>query len=160
MSTSVRLARSDDVGFIDALGLQTALDTVSPIRSMSRRAAEEAYRRLVSFCRERVGTVTFIAESDGDRAGFLILVTDLPDDVSQTAQAFVAYVAVDERHRNRGVGRALIRAARAEGLRRKLPHLSLMVSAENALAQKLYESEGFMPERILMTAALRPEPQA
>ena len=158
MATSVRLARNEDAGFIDALGSQTALDTVSPIRSLSRRAAEDAYRRLMSFCRERTGTVTFVAERDGDRAGFLILVTDLPDDVSQTPQAFVAYVAVEPRHRNHGVGRALIQAARAEGLRRKLPHLSLMVSAENTLAQRLYESEGFMPERILMTSALRREP--
>src|SRR5579872_4455106 len=83
MATSVRLARSDDLAFIDALGMQTALDTVSPIRSLTRHAAEQAYQRLVSFCRERTGTVTFVAECEGRPAGFLILVTDLPDDVSQ-----------------------------------------------------------------------------
>ncbi|HXW51389.1 MAG TPA: N-acetyltransferase [Candidatus Acidoferrales bacterium] len=154
MTTTVRLARSDDLAFIDALGLQTALDTVSPIRALSRKAAENAYQRLVAFCRERAGTVTFVGERDGQRAGFLMLVTDLPDDVSQKPQAFIAYIAVATEHRNHGVGRALVRAARAEGLRRKLPHLSLMVSADNALARGLYESEGFMPERILMTSKL------
>jgi len=160
MATSVRLARSDDLAFIDALGMQTALDTVSPIRSLTRHAAEQAYQRLVSFCRERTGTVTFVAECEGRPAGFLILVTDLPDDVSQTPQAFVAYVAVEAEQRNQGIGRALIRAARAEGLRRKLPHLSLMVSADNALARELYESEGFLPERILMTSVLKEGQQA
>lgn len=160
MATSVRLARSDDLAFIDALGMQTALDTVSPIRSLTQQAAEQAYQRLVSFCRERTGTVTFVAEHDGRRAGFLILVTDLPDDVSQTPQAFVAYVAVEAELRNIGIGRALIQAARAEGLRRKLPHLSLMVSADNALARELYESEGFVPERILMTSVLKEGPKS
>jgi ribosomal protein S18 acetylase RimI-like enzyme len=155
MATRVRLARSDDVEFIDALGLQTALDTVSAVRNLSQLVAREAYRRLVSFCRERSGTVTFIGEHDSQRAGFLILVTDLPDDVSQEPQAFVAYVAVVPEHRREGVGRALLRAAVAEGLRRNLPHVSLMVSADNPSAQALYESEGFVPERTLMTRALQ-----
>ncbi len=150
---SVRLARNDDWDFIDALGMGTALDTVSPVRGLSRSAAERAYQRLVSFCREHRGTVTFLGERDGHRAGFLILVTDLPDDVSQIPQAFIAYVAVAEDQRGHGVGRALIRAAVAEGLRRNLPHVSLMVSADNSSARSLYESEGFLPERLLMTRA-------
>jgi ribosomal protein S18 acetylase RimI-like enzyme len=154
MATRVRLGRNDDREFIDALGLETALDTVSAVRNFSAQTAADAYQRLVSFCRERPGTVTFVAERDGRRAGFLILVTDLPDDVSQQPQAFVAYVAVIPQCRREGVGRALIQAALAEGKRRKLPHVSLMVSADNAAARLLYESEGFMPERVLMTRAL------
>jgi ribosomal protein S18 acetylase RimI-like enzyme len=158
MATRVRLARGDDVEFIDALGLKTALDTVSAVRNLSPQVAHEAYRRLVSFCRERSGTVTFVGERDSQRAGFLILVTDLPDDVSQEPQAFVAYVAVVPEHRREGVGRALLQAAVAEGLRRNLPHVSLMVSADNPSARALYESEGFVPERTLMTRALQREP--
>jgi [ribosomal protein S18]-alanine N-acetyltransferase len=158
MPPRVRLARNDDLEFIDALGLETALDTVSAVRNFSSQAAADAYRRLVSFCRERSGTVTYIAEQDGRRAGFLILVTDLPDDISQEPQAFVAYVAVVRELRREGIGRALIQAALAEGQRRKLPHVSLMVSADNAIARSLYESEGFLPERILMTRAIALEP--
>jgi len=154
MTTTIRLARNDDLAFIDTLGLQTALDTVSPVRGLTRSAAEHAYQRLVSFCRERAGTVTFVGERDNQRAGFLMLVTDLPDDISQRPQAFIAYVAVAEEHRDHGVGRALIKAAIAEGLRRRLPHVSLMVSAENPTARLLYESEGFLPERLLMTKGL------
>jgi ribosomal protein S18 acetylase RimI-like enzyme len=89
------------------------------------------------------------------RAGFLILLTDVPDDVTQTPQAFVAYVAVLTPARGQGIGRALIRAATSESRRRRLPHISLMVSAHNAAARSLYESEHFMQERILMTRPLQ-----
>ena len=158
MATSVRPARDDDRGFIDALGKQTALETVSPIRGMSRREAENAYDRLVAFCRERPGTVTFVAETDGRPSGFLIFVTDIPDDVTQLPQGFIAYVAVAQDQRKHGVGRTLVQAAVAEGLRRKLPHVSLMVSAENVIARSLYESELFAPERTLMTRRLEANP--
>ena len=154
MSTSVRPAREDDRTFIDALGAATALETTSSVRSLTQSDAEQAYVRLVRFCRERPGTVTLVAESEGRCAGFLILLTDVPDDILQRPQAFVAYVAVSQAERGHGIGRALIRAAIAEGQRRGLTHLSLMVSADNPVALRLYESERFEHERILMTRPL------
>jgi ribosomal protein S18 acetylase RimI-like enzyme len=150
MPVNVRLARGEDQGFIEALGLETALETVSPVRAVTKHDADQAFRRLVAFCRERAGTVFLLAETNGQRAGFLILLTDVPDDVTHMRQAFVAYVAVRSEDRGRGVGRALIQAAIAEGERRNLPHISLMVSANNVAARALYESEHFLHDRILM----------
>jgi ribosomal protein S18 acetylase RimI-like enzyme len=157
MTISVRTARDDDKSFIESLGQETALQTVSPVRAVEQAVAEQAFRRLMAFCRERPGTVFFIAERAARRAGFLILLTDVPDDVTQMRQAFVAYVAVRAEDRGSGVGRSLIRAAIAEGQRRKLPHISLMVSADNATARTLYGSEHFQHDRILMTRPLAAE---
>jgi ribosomal protein S18 acetylase RimI-like enzyme len=154
MSISVRRARDDDRSFIETLGIETALQTVSPVRALNQKVAEHAYHRLMKLCEERPGTVIFLAENQERRAGFLVMLTDMPDDITQNDQAFIAYVAVVPEQRGRGVGRALLQAAIAEGLRRELPHLSLMVSAENAEAKALYESENFVPERILMTRPL------
>jgi ribosomal protein S18 acetylase RimI-like enzyme len=156
VTVRVRPARPDDTAFIDALGLATALDTVSPVRAMTEKTAEASLRRLTAFCRERSGTVTLVAEQDGERAGFCILLTDVPDDITQQPQAFIAYLAVRAQDRGRGAGRALLREAIAEGERRGLPHISLMVSAQNDAARALYESEHFMPERVLMNRPLRP----
>lgn len=155
MSVRVRPARPDDSNFIEVLGLATALDTVSPVRSISRPSAEAAFRRLLAFCNDRPGTVLLVAERDDTPAGFLIMLTDLPDEVTQERQAFVAYVAVREAERSRGVGRALMQAAIAEGQRRQLPYISLMVSAANQSARALYESEHFMNERVLMSRPLQ-----
>lgn len=160
MTICVRLARDDDQSFIDALGIQTAVETLSPLRAVADAVAEQAYKRLIAFCRGRSDTVTFVGEADGRRAGFLIMLTDVPDDVTQMPQAFVAYVAVLALERGRGIGRALVQAAEAESRRRKLPHISLMVSADNSAARSLYVSEHFMQERILMTRPLRDEASA
>lgn len=154
MSVRVRAARPDDSSFIEVLGLATALDTVSPVRDISRPAAEAAFRRLLAFCNDRPGTVSLIAERANVPAGFLILVTDMPDEITQERQAFVAYLAVQENDRGRGVGRALLDAAIAEGQQRHLPYISLMVSADNVAARALYESEHFMNERVLMCRPL------
>ena len=154
MSVNVRLARGEDQSFIDALGLETALETVSPVRAITKHDADQALRRLLAFCRDRAGTVFFVAETGGQRAGFLILLTDVPDDVTRMRQAFVAYVAVRSEDRGNGIGRALVQAAIAEGQRRNLPHISLMVSANNVTARGLYESEHFLHDRILMSRPL------
>jgi ribosomal protein S18 acetylase RimI-like enzyme len=150
MSVNVRLARGEDQAFIEALGFQTALETVSPARAVTKHDADQALKRLLAFCRDRVGTVFLVAEIGGQRSGFLILLTDVPDEVTHMRQAFVAYLAVRSEDRGHGVGRALIQAAIAEGRRRNLPHISLMVSANNVTARALYESEHFMHDRILM----------
>lgn len=150
---SVRHARPDDQSFISELGRETALDTISAIRKISPDTAIQSFQRLLDFCRERFGSVTFIAEQDGHRGGFLILLTDVPDDPTQLPQGFIAYVAVEPHRRGQGLGRALLRAAEFEAQQRHLPHLSLMVSSHNR-ARSLYEREGFQDERTLMTKIL------
>ena len=80
--------------------------------------------------------------------------TDIPDDVTQREQAFVAFMAVAEPLRGTGIGKALMRHAETEARRLGLPHLSLMVSADNVGARRLYAGEGLVEERMLMTKAL------
>src|SRR5579863_9040027 len=99
----------------------------------------------------RPGTVDLIAAADGERAGFLLLLTDVPDEVTQQQQAFVAFMAVAEPFRRMGVGGALLAAAQTEAERFGLTHLSLMVSADNAAARSLYAAHGFAEERLLLT---------
>ena len=50
-----------------------------------------------------------IAERDGERVGFLLLLYDMPDEVTLTQQAFVAYTAVEPH------ARGARRGARAAG---------------------------------------------
>jgi len=45
MSVNVRLAHGEDQAFIEALGLQTALETVSPARAVTKHDADQALRR-------------------------------------------------------------------------------------------------------------------
>jgi ribosomal protein S18 acetylase RimI-like enzyme len=151
VSIEVRRAQPEDDDFIAALGSSCAASSVSAVRPVPDATAALSFQRLLTFCRERPGTVELVAELDDVPAGFLLLLTDIPDDVTQEDQAFVAYMAVEAAMRRRGVGSALIRTADVEARRLGLPHLSLMVTAENAGARRLYASNGFSEERVLMT---------
>ena len=147
----MRRAAPDDDAFITALGSSCATTSISRLRHVNADTAARSFRQLLMFCRERPGTIDLIAAVEGERAGFLILLTDVPDEVTQTDQAFVAFMAVAEPLRRSGVGRALLAAAENEAGRLRLPHLSLMVSADNAGARALYAREGLVEERLLLT---------
>ena len=150
----VRRARADDRAFIESLGAQSADTSISRVRPADRAAVVASFQRLMEFCRDRTGAATLIAEDAGRRLGFLILLFDVPDEVTRQRQAFVAYMAVAPGVRRSGAGRALLAAAEEEARRLGLPHLSLMVSNDNAAARKLYHSAGFVDERTLMTKPL------
>jgi ribosomal protein S18 acetylase RimI-like enzyme len=151
VAIEVRRGLPDDDDFIAALGSACAPSSISSVRPVAESTAALSFTRLLAFCRERPGTVDLIADLDGVRVGFLILLTDIPDDVTQEEQAFVAYMAVEAAARRRGVGTELIRAAQTEARRLGLPHVSLMVTAENDAARGLYADAGFSEERVLMT---------
>lgn len=58
-------------------------------------------------------------------------------------------LAVADRARGRGVGRALLRAACDEARRQGALRITLRVLAHNAPARALYEAEGFVVEGVL-----------
>jgi ribosomal protein S18 acetylase RimI-like enzyme len=98
--------------------------------------------------------VTLIAERGGERVGFLLLLDQLPDEVTLRPQAFVAYMAVEPCARGTGVGAALLAAAENEARRRLLPYMALMVTEENEAARRLYERAGYRTERRLLCKPL------
>lgn len=149
----VREGLKSDWPFVIDLGRRTANDSASPLRNASADAVQASYDRLLTFV-FRQSHVLLIAEDQGRPAGFLIMMDSLPDEVTMTPQAFIAYMAVEPPARNRGVGRALLAAAEAEARERKLPILSLMVTDANRAALALYESSGFGVERRLMCKIL------
>ena len=85
----------------------------------------------------------------------MLLLDDLPDDVTAMPQGFVAYMAVEPVARGgAGIGTALLTAAEDEARRRGLPYMALMVTDENAPARALYDRAGYVTERRLLCKAL------
>lgn len=153
MSVAVRPQRDADRAFVQDLARRTARVSLPAHRSAADAVLDLAVAQLLDSLDGREHSA-FVAESQGRRAGFLLLLEDLPDEMTMMPQAFVAYMAVEPEFRRRGVGRALLAAGEEEARRRGLPFVTLMVSEENAPARELYERCGYVTERRLLCKPL------
>lgn len=143
-----------DRAFVLDLGRRTAIDSVSALRAAPPQLVDASYERLVDFAFDG-SYVLLIAENDVDGpVGFCLMLDTLPDEVSGLPQGFVAYMAVDPNARRQGIARALLGAAEAAARERKLPHVALMVTEDNAPARELYAQAGYITERRLMCKTL------
>jgi len=148
-----KAAGAHDDAFVRDLGRRTLASSISSLRPARIGAVAAAYDRLLETVAAQPH-VSLVAECDGQRAGFALLLDDLPDDVTGLPQAFLAYMAVEPEFQRRGVGAALLRAAEDEAKGRGLPYMAFMVTEENAAARQLYERAGYATERRLLCKAL------
>jgi ribosomal protein S18 acetylase RimI-like enzyme len=149
----IRDATEADGSFIATLGRRTAMDSVSALRRPQPPAVLENFEKLLEIVASREH-LALVAERDGARAGFILVLDSLPDEVTGEDQAFVAYMAVEPAYRGAGIGSALLSRAEDEARRRGVPYMALMVTEENAAARALYDRAGYRVERRLMCKTL------
>lgn len=152
-AVAIRPGTVRDRAFVVDLGRRVSPTSVSSLRFALQPLVEGAYERLVEYVLGRDHDI-LVADVDGAPAGFAMLIYDLPDEITLTEQAFVAYMAVEPRQQRRGIGRALLAAIEERARERGLPYISLMVTEENAAARELYDAAGFITERRMMTKVL------
>ncbi len=152
-SATVRHGVLGDRHFIRDLAHRSAESSVSAVREADRDDVLESFDRLAEFVYGRRHEA-LIAEWRGERVGFLLLLYDVPDEVTLTRQAFVAYTAVEPHARGRGIGHALLLAAEEHAREAGLHYVSLMVTDDNAPARALYDRAGFVTERRMLTKVL------
>lgn len=153
LSLRIRAASAQDRAFIETLGKRTAMDSVSSLRRVEPQAVLTNFERLLEIV-DRREHVALVAELDGVRAGFMLALNSLPDEVTGDDQAFVVYMAVERTLRGAGIGSALLERAEDEARKRGAPYMALMVTEENAAARALYERAGYRTERRLLCKAL------
>lgn len=149
----VRPGLPSDRPFVEDLGKRTIGDSVASFRSFNESMVEASYDVLVDFV-FRQSHAFFVAQVDGERTGFVLMLDTMPDEVTRMPQGFVAYMAVEPSHRRDGIASRLLAAAEDEARRRGLPYMGLMVTEENAAARALYERAGYLTERRLLCKPL------
>lgn len=129
------------------------MSSVASLRPAREQDVSAAFDRLYEIVQNQ-SHVALVAERDGERLGFILLLDGLPDEVTLLPQGFVAYMAVKPGARGEGVGAALLAAAEDEARRRLLPYMALMVTEENEAARRLYDRAGYRTERRLLCKPL------
>jgi ribosomal protein S18 acetylase RimI-like enzyme len=142
-----------DYAFVRELGRASVMSSVGNLRQTTPGLAIAAFDRLDEIVKAQ-SHVAFVATEEGRRVGFVLLLDELPDEVTLTAQGFIAYMAVNPERQGAGIGAALLAAAEDEARRRGLPYMALMVTEENAVARRLYERAGYGTERRLLCKTL------
>jgi N-acetylglutamate synthase-like GNAT family acetyltransferase len=131
MEVTIRDARADDVvamtALVGQLGYPTSADAVS---ERSARLERSPADRLV------------VAELDGEVVGLACLHESLSVEYDEPA-AKLSAIVVDERHRRRGVGEALVREMEAEARRRGCCLIFLTTAERRAGAHAFYRRLGF-----------------
>ena len=150
---AIRTGGAADRAFVERLGKRTVMDSVPVARKPDPSDVLHSFDRLLAIV-DRQSHVSFIAERDGVPIGFLLLLDDLPDEVTSEPQAFIAYMAVERGERGQGVGSMLLRAAEDAARQKGLPYVTLMVTEDNGAARALYDGAGFTTERRLLCKRL------
>jgi len=117
-------------------------------------AQRKAVDDMVSTLTDRLATEGhgfYVVEVDGEAAGWL-WVAERPGMAGQ--QLWIYEVRVDERHRGKGLGRALMEFAEEEAHRRGLPQVGLNVFGGNEVARNLYRSLGYFESAVFMVKPL------
>lgn len=147
-------AGAQDDAFVEDLGRRTVMSSVAAFRRAPAASVYAAFDRLIGITRGQSNVTLIARNDDGQRVGFLMMLDEMPDEVTAMPQAFIAYMAVEPNARGNGVADALLEAAEAEARRRGLPYVTLMVTEDNAAARALYERAGYFTERRLLCKVL------
>jgi ribosomal protein S18 acetylase RimI-like enzyme len=156
MEVTIRFGTSSDRPYVLDLGRRTIESSKSAVRPAGASGLddlENGYERLAAFVFGRSHAL-LIAESALEKIGFLVLLDDIPDEVDNASQAFIAYMAVESHVRRQGVGKRLLDEAERIARERNLPALALMVTEGNGPARELYAQAGFATERRLLVKVL------
>jgi ribosomal protein S18 acetylase RimI-like enzyme len=122
--------------------------------AMEREEWEKHFRGEAEVLLEARVTETWVAEDEaGNRLGYIIMgrTTGM---FSPIGFGFIYDIYVEPEHRRKGVGEALLGKAEAYCREKDLRYLRLEASSDNAPAMRLYEKEGFVTERVIMSKDL------
>ena len=101
----------------------------------------------------RPDSVVLVAEADGDVVGMAYGEARMPSRFSDERALEVSGVVVRADHRGKGVGRALVREASRFAAERGIPWMELKTFAPNRGAMDFWESLGFTPRVVQLTAS-------
>ncbi|MCZ7572391.1 MAG: GNAT family N-acetyltransferase [Ardenticatenaceae bacterium] len=156
MTVTIREARRVELPSLFERTIETSWNDLPPaLRTRtSRRELEGQIRRLIDRLLAGGESTFLVAEdADGRNVGHVWL-GETTEAFSGERRGYIYDLYVVPEARRRGVARALMAAAEDLARRRGYREIGLTVATHNDAARHLYESLGYLPERLLLTRPL------
>ena len=158
MTVTIRPATAADVRAMGRLGavlVQTHHDFDATRFIAATPQTEHGYASYLGSQLAKRDIVVLVAEDDGDVLGYTFAGIEGYDYMELRGPAGVLYdIVVDQAHRGRGIGQALLDATLAELKTRGAPQVVLSTAERNESAQRLFARAGFRRTMIEMTREL------
>jgi len=158
MTVTIRPATAADVRAMGRLGavlVQTHHDFDAARFIAATPQTEHGYAAYLGSQLAKRDIVVLVAEDDGDVLGYTFAGIEGYDYMELRGPAGVLYdIVVDQAHRGRGIGQALLDATLAELKTRGAPQVVLSTAERNESAQRLFARAGFRRTMIEMTREL------
>jgi ribosomal protein S18 acetylase RimI-like enzyme len=154
-AVQIRRGADADMGFFRELEMQTTWENLLP-EDCSRLEREQVWAALDEtheLLLARPGTVLFIAEVDGQRAGLLWFGPNR-NLVTGEEEGWIYNVTVLPAYRGQGIGRLLMEHAERHAHEAGFPVIGLMVAVHNQTARELYRRLEYQDSNILMRKRL------
>ena len=143
---NIRLATEEDVPAIGQMWEKLAqfhnmLDSALP--PAARGGGKVYARRLVSRLSDSQ-THLIVAEDDGRLIGYAlaVIIDVIPDMFVQENSGFLADIYVEDRYRQRGIGRTMVEAVKSWLRENNIHSFEWYVAEHNTVGQKFWESVG------------------
>jgi GNAT superfamily N-acetyltransferase len=154
----IRAFRSEDGDQVTGciVELQTYERAIDPRVLPGEAVAGWYLDHLLTLCREQEGAI-LVAEDGGRVVGFAAVQCKVPNEDTDEGDyefALISDLGVNETHRGRGIGRALIAACEAFARDTGARWLRIGVLGENAVARGLYERCGFTDRQVVLEKTL------
>lgn len=115
--------------------------------------ARQVQQTVQTLLRGRWNAILVAEDADGTNLGH-VWIGETRDSYTGATRGYIYDLYVVPEARGQGIGRGLLQRAEERSRQRGHHELGLTVSTENETARRLYESEGFAVERLLMSKSL------
>ena len=143
----IRNIRKTDYAAVDALLLQIHQvdvvgrpDLYAPI---DRYMTRDSFDSLVT----NKAVISILAQEKGEIIGCCFVSMTERSGMARMKSAYIDLLVVDEKHRNKGVGKTIFNEVQRRAKKAGAERIDLMVWSHNKAAIRAYESYGMTPQR-------------
>jgi GNAT superfamily N-acetyltransferase len=152
MNILVRQVSEEDFSFVFSLASDAVKYQVSPLReNLNMEKARENYLRDLEIVSSNLSSYPnshfLIAISEGEKAGFLLLATDVSESTTGIEQAWIFDIAFYDHYWESDVPHKLLDYAEDLAREKGLHHIALQLVCSHEKALNFFKSRGYEEER-------------